>query len=239
MRLMISVVSAAEAREAMSSGAVLLDVKNPEEGSLGAQFPKVVREIKETASGNIELSVAIGDMPNLPGTAALAALGAAVCKANYIKVGLWGSRSEAEAIAMMCAVQEAVGAFSVAVIAAGYADYQRIGSIDPRCLPLVAASAGIRGCLIDTAVKDGATILDFMNVAELTALTHEAHAKGLLFGAAGALCEQDLEPLRNAGVDVVGLRTAVCRNNQRNGPLDPSRVRDLIQKFGEDTFKVQ
>ena len=236
---MISVVSAHEALQAMNGGAVLLDVKNPEEGSLGAQFPKVVREIREMASGNIELSAAIGDMPNLPGTAALAALGAAVCKADYIKVGLWGSRSESEAIAMMCAVQEAVGGFNASVIAGGYADFRRMGALDPKCLPNVAASAGIRGCMIDTAVKDGAALFSFMNLAELTALAQQAHAKGLLFGAAGALYEQDLEPLRNAGVDVVGLRTAVCRNNQRNGPLDPSRVRDLIQKFGEDAFRVQ
>jgi uncharacterized protein (UPF0264 family) len=176
MRLMISVVSAAEAREAMSGGAVLLDVKNPKEGSLGAQFPKVIREIKEMASGNIELSAAIGDMPNLPGTAALAALGAAVCGAGYIKVGLRGPCNKAEAIAMMRAVQEAVGGLNASVIAGGYADYRRMGAIDPRCLPHVAASAGIRGCLIDTAVKDGTTLFDFVNMAELTALTQEAHA---------------------------------------------------------------
>jgi (5-formylfuran-3-yl)methyl phosphate synthase len=236
MRLMISVVSAAEAREAMSGGAALLDVKNPEEGSLGAQFPKVIREIKKMASGNIELSAAIGDMPYLPGTAALSALGAAVCGANYIKVGLWGARSETEAIAMMCAVQEAVGEFNTSVIAAGYADYRRMGALDPRCLPDVAASAGIRGCLIDTAIKDGPTLFDFVKMSELTALAQQTHAKDLMFGAAGALRAQDLEPLRNAGVDVVGLRTAVCRNNQRNGPLDPVRVRDLIGKFGE-TFR--
>ena len=36
MRLMISVVSAAEAREALAGGAEILDIKNPGEGSLGA-----------------------------------------------------------------------------------------------------------------------------------------------------------------------------------------------------------
>jgi (5-formylfuran-3-yl)methyl phosphate synthase len=234
MRLMISVVSAAEAREAISSGAALLDIKNPAEGSLGAQFPKVIREIKEMASGNIELSAAIGDMPNLPGTAALAALGAAVCGVDYIKVGLHGLCRESDAIALMGAVQEAVCKFKTSVIAAGYADYARIGSLDPHCLPRVAASAGIRGFLIDTAIKDAHTLFDFLKIEELLSLAKQAHAVDLLFGAAGALHAQHLPLLRDAGADVAGLRTAVCLANQRNGPLDPTRVRDLIGKFGEN-----
>jgi hypothetical protein len=232
MRLMISVVSAAEAREAVRSGAVLLDVKNPQEGSLGAQFPGVIREIKDLAPEHVEVSAAIGDMPNLPGTAALAGLGAALCRADYIKAGLWGPRSEAEAVALMSAVQEAIRGFGVSVIAAGYADHRRIGALDPKCLPSVASSAGIRGCLIDTAIKDGCSLLDFIEVAELAALANRAHGEGLLFGAAGALREQDLPRLRDAGADVVGLRSAVCRNRQRNDGLDPARVRDLIGQFG-------
>ena len=75
MRLMISVTSAEEAHAAMAGGAEILDVKNPAEGSLGAQSPSIIREIKSLISDRVELSAAIGDMPNLPGTAALAALG--------------------------------------------------------------------------------------------------------------------------------------------------------------------
>jgi (5-formylfuran-3-yl)methyl phosphate synthase len=231
MRLMISVVSAQEAREALSGGAILLDVKNPAEGSLGAQLPRVIREIKSVASGDTQISAAIGDMPNLPGTAALAALGAAVCGAHYIKVGLHGQRSEAEAIALMRAVKDAVREYHTSVIAAGYADYHRIGALSPDCLPRVAQEAGVQGCLIDTAIKDGNTLFDYMTAAELTALAQNAHAKGLLFGAAGALGKQQLPILRDAGIDVAGLRTAVCRHGKRTGILDPARVRNLLDAF--------
>jgi (5-formylfuran-3-yl)methyl phosphate synthase len=231
MRLMISVISAQEAREAMSGGAVLLDVKNPEEGSLGAHPPRVIREIKEAASENIEISVAIGDMPYLPGTAALAALGAASCGADYIKVGLHGPCSETEAIALVREVKKATGGDSISIIAAGYADYSRIGALDPRCLPRIAKEAGIQGCLIDTAIKDGNTLFDYIKAEGLSALAQQAHAQGLLFSAAGALRAEHLPLLRNAGVDIAGLRTAVCRNYQRRGPLDPALVRNLINEF--------
>ncbi len=93
MKLMISVVSSEEASAALSGGAEILDVKNPAEGSLGANFPDTIREIRTLAPEAVRVSAAIGDMPNLPGTAALAALGAASCKVDYVKVGLLGPKT--------------------------------------------------------------------------------------------------------------------------------------------------
>jgi uncharacterized protein (UPF0264 family) len=231
MRLMISVVSSQEALEALNAGANLLDIKNPAEGALGAQSPGVICAIKKIVSRDTAISTAIGDMPNLPGTAALAALGAAACGADYIKVGLHGLRAEAEAIVLMCAVKEAVSAYKTAVIAAGYADYQRFGALNPHSLLQVAEEAEIQGCMIDTAIKDGNSLFAYLEEGELATLARQAHARGLLFGAAGALREQDLPKLRKAGVDVAGLRTAVCRNRQRHGTLDGARVFHLLEKF--------
>ena len=228
MRLMISVVSAVEARQALLAGADLLDIKNPAEGSLGAQFPRVIREIGAVSAGKVEISAAIGDMPNLPGTAALAALGAAHSGADYIKIGLHGPRTESEAALLLREVQEAVRDTGTSVIAACYADHERTGTLDPRGLPGLAASVGIRGCLVDTAIKDGRALLDFLDMATLRRMTMQAHAAGLLFGAAGALRAEDMPFLKEAGVDIVGVRTAVCRNRQRSGLLDADRVRDLI-----------
>lgn len=239
MRLMISVVSVVEAREAMLGGAEILDVKNPAEGSLGAQSPRVIREIKNLSSGKVEVSAAIGDMPNLPGTAALAALGAALCGADYVKVGLHGPRNEVEAATLLREVHLAVKELTTSVIAAGYADFRRAGALNPDCLPRVAASAGVKGCLLDTAIKDGHTLFDFLNPKALRSLAEQAHAAGLLFGLAGALLEKDLSLARELGADVVGLRTAACRNNQRSGPLEAAyiqRLRQLITPSMDQTM---
>ena len=227
MRLMISVVSVVEAREALLGGAEILDVKNPAEGSLGAQSPSVIREIKNLSSGKAAVSAAIGDMPNLPGTAALAALGAATCGADYIKVGLHGARNEEEAITLLRAVKHAVWEFQTSVIAAVYADFKRAGTLDPICLPTVAAQAGVQGCLLDTAIKDGHTLFDFLDLRALSLLAERIHANGLLLGLAGALREKDLPLIQELGADVVGMRTAACRENQRRGPLEAVRVRQL------------
>jgi (5-formylfuran-3-yl)methyl phosphate synthase len=229
MQLMISVVSAEEARQAILGGATLLDIKNPAEGSLGAQAPRMIREIKEICPRRIQVSAALGDMPNLPGTAALAALGAASCGVDYVKVGLHGPRSDAEAIGLLREVQDAVRQFSTSVIAAAYADHHRAGTLDPRRLPDIAASSGVQGCLVDTAIKDGRTLLDFIGPGELRSIAMQAHSSGLLFACAGALRRQDLALLETAEVDIAGLRTAVCRDGLRNGPLETDRVRILIE----------
>lgn len=229
MRLMISVLSAAEAREALSGGAEILDVKNPAEGSLGAQSPQVIRRIKALSRGLIEMSAAIGDLPNLPGTAALAALGAATCGADYIKVGLKGPRNEEEAIALLCEMRKAVRGFSASIIAAGYADFHRAGAWNPLSLPSVAAAAGIKGCLLDTAIKDGQALFDFLDMQTLRRLIGQAHAAGLLFGLSGSLREKDLPLVQELGADIAGLRTAVCRNLQRSEPLEAARIRQLRQ----------
>ena len=226
---MISVISREEARDALLGGAEILDVKNPREGSLGAQPPEIIGNIKALASGRVKISAAIGDIPNLPGTAALAALGAALCGADYIKVGLYGTKNRADAEILLHEVQKAVRDFNTSVIAAAYADFHRAGTLNPEYLPRIAASAGVKGCLLDTAVKDGLGLFDFLQPARIRLLVEQAHADGLMFGLAGALSEKDLPLARELGADVAGIRTAACPNNRRDGALDSRLVRKLLQ----------
>jgi len=234
MQLMVSVITAEEASLAIAGGADILDVKNPAEGSLGAPFPHIVRQVRGCAPRPALVSAAIGDMPNLPGTAALAALGAAACGVDFVKVGLFGPKSPQEAVVLLKAVQQALGAYpDVKVIAGGYADAQRAGTLPPALLPAIAAQAGVAGCLLDTAIKDGLRLFDFLSPQTLQNLAAEAHAAGLLFALAGALQGEDLLVVGSLGADVVGVRTAVCQDNQRSAPLQIERVRllrDLLSK---------
>src|SRR3982750_1097669 len=108
MKLLVSVVDGDEAREAAAAGADIVDVKNPAEGSLGAPSPAVIVGVRAAVPAELPVSAAIGDMPNLPGTAGLAALGAAHSGATFVKVGLWGAATEAEAVDLLRAVRDGV-----------------------------------------------------------------------------------------------------------------------------------
>jgi uncharacterized protein (UPF0264 family) len=227
MRLLVSVVDAGEAGAAAAAGAEIVDVKNPAEGSLGAPSPAVIAAIRAAVPDALPVSAAIGDMPNLPGTAALAALGAAHSGAAFVKVGLWGASTEAEAVALLRAVREA--APGVAVVAGAYADARRVphAPLAPELLPRVAHAAGVDVCLLDTAVKDGRGLLDWLAPAALTALVAEAHELGLAIALAGALRADDLPVVGATGADIVGVRSAACAEDRRTGSLDPRRVRAL------------
>ena len=227
MRLLVSVVDVGEARAAAAAGADIVDVKNPAEGSLGAPSPSVIADIRAAVPVALPVSAAIGDMPNLPGTAALAALGAAHSGAAFVKVGLWGASTQADAIALLRAVREA--APDSVVVAGAYADARRVPQppLAPELLPGVAHAAGVDVCLLDTAVKDGRGLLNWLSPEALTSLVDEAHELGLEVALAGALRAEDLPVVGATGADIVGVRSAACAGGRRTGSLDPARVRAL------------
>ena len=230
MRLLVSVVDAGEAREAAAAGADIVDVKNPAEGSLGAPSPATIEAVRAAVPARLPVSAAIGDMPNLPGTAALAALGAARSGAAFVKVGLWGVANEAEAVALLRAVREAIaGVPGAEVVAGAYADARRVAPapLAPELLPRVARAAGVKVCLLDTAIKDGRGLLDWLSPEALTALVDEAHELGLELALAGALRAEDLPVVCATGADIVGVRSAACADGRRTGSLEAARVRAL------------
>jgi (5-formylfuran-3-yl)methyl phosphate synthase len=228
MRLLVSVVDAGEARAAAAAGADIVDVKNPAEGSLGAPSPGVIAGVRAAVRPGQPVSAAIGDMPNLPGTAALAAVGAARSGATFVKVGLWGVSTEDDAVVLLRAVRDAVP--GTVVVAAAYADARRVAHapLAPDLLPRVARAAGVGACLLDTAVKDGLGLLEWLSPEALASLVAEAHAAGLEVALAGALRVDDLPVVRETGADIAGVRSAACGAGRRSGPLDAARVRALV-----------
>jgi hypothetical protein len=228
VRLLVSVTDAHEARVAVEGGVDIVDVKNPAEGSLGAPAPGVIARVSDVVGPDRPVSAAIGDLPNLPGTAALAALGAARSGAAYVKVGLWGTSTEEQAVAVLRAVREAVDG-SASVIAAAYADAERVPSrpLPPGAVVAAARRAGVGGCLLDTAVKDGRGLFEWLGPAALAALVAEGHAAGLEMALAGALRAKDLPAVRATGADVVGVRSAACRDGRRTASLDAERIGQL------------
>jgi (5-formylfuran-3-yl)methyl phosphate synthase len=235
MRLLVSVTDAAEAQLAVAGGVDVVDVKNPAEGSLGAPAPGVIAAVAAVLPADMPLSAAVGDLPSLPGTAALAALGAARSGAASVKIGLWGTSTRDEAVAVLRAARKAVDG-DAEVVAVAYADAARVPGrpLPPRELVAAAREAGVAGCLLDTAIKDGRGLLSWLAVDALAELAAEAHAAGLQMALAGALRADDLPEIRATGADVVGVRSAACRNGERTAPLDPSRIARLRAVCGRD-----
>jgi (5-formylfuran-3-yl)methyl phosphate synthase len=152
-------------------------------------------------------------------------LGAARAGAAYVKVGLWGTPTADAAAAVLRAVREAVGD-GAAVIAAAYADAKRLprGPLPPGAVVAASRRAGVGGCLIDTALKDGRGLFEWLSPEAVAALVAEGHAAGLQMALSGALRAEDLSVVRTTGADIAGVRSAACRDGRRTGPLDAERI---------------
>jgi uncharacterized protein (UPF0264 family) len=234
VKLLVSVLNKTETSESIKGGAHILDVKNPKEGSLGANFPRIIRQVKEVVPKNVQVSATLGDLPNLPGTASLAALGAAVSGADYIKAGLFGVKTSEEATVLMNEVCKAVKEYNsdLKIIAAGYADFRTVGCVNPLELAEVAHRVEADGVLIDIKVKNGkSNLFNFLTDEELRGFVEKAHNNNLLVALAGSLDKQDIRKVSDLAADIIGVRGAVCSNKDRLG----GRVqREKVLEFAKE-----
>ena len=221
-----------EAAEAIAGGADIIDVKNPKEGALGANFPWVIKRIKEITPKNLKVSCTLGEVGNLPGSVSLAALGAASLGVDYIKVGLYGIRTSQEAIFLLQNVSRAAKDCNpkIKVAVAGYADAEKVGSINPLDIPEIAHKAQVDIAMIDTSIKDGKTLFDYLSVEALKKFVDTTHGFGLEAALAGSLRKQDLAVVYGLGVDIAGLRGAACTNSNRvTGQITKKLVSELVE----------
>jgi uncharacterized protein (UPF0264 family) len=231
MKVLISPVSLEEAMLVAEGGADIVDIKNTREGSLGANFPWVIREVTTAlANRSITFSATLGDLPFKPGTAALAALGAAASGAKYVKAGMFGTKTAAEAGEVMSAVRRACKEYDpeITVVTAGYADYRRFGGLSPEELMEAATTSRSDVVMVDTAIKDGATLLDNMSVEELARFVLVAHENNLEVALAGSVKAEHLPALFDCGADIVGVRGAVCGAGDRTTAIQVGAVRAFM-----------
>jgi uncharacterized protein (UPF0264 family) len=233
VKLLVSVVSASEALAALEGGADIIDVKDPREGALGAPSPRTLAEVVAAVDGAAPVSVALGDLPDLPHTAALAACGAASCGVDYVKLGLRGVRGLDRAVALVTAVADALAARSAGgpeVIAAAYADGAAADppAFDPALLPELVARTGIAGALVDTLVKDGGGLYGSLPEATVVGLVAATRAAGGRFGVAGQLRAGQLG---RVDADIVGVRSAVCRGGDRGAALEAGLVAAAVAEL--------
>lgn len=118
----------------------------------------------------------------------------------------------------------------IKVVVVGYADAHRVGSVEPRLIPKIASEAKCDLAMLDTAVKDGKNLLDFLNTSELKTFVDKVHSHNLKAALAGSLKIQNLPVLQSLDVDIIGIRGAACTNNNRvTGRIDTEKVKAIVK----------
>jgi len=225
-RLLVSVRDASEAAEAIAAGADVLDLKDPRRGPLGECDVTTLRAaavLRDRRAPRVALSAALGPARG-PRASRLAAL-LATLGYDAVKTGLEGLPDAPEAASYLSRVAATARGSNpgMLVIAATYADADSVRALPHRALPQVTARAGLDGCLLDTATKDGRPLTGHVDLGDLAAWVAGCHAGGLIAALAGSLRESDLAAIAAAGPDLIGARGALC-DGGRNGRLDALRV---------------
>ena len=211
--LLASVADLAEVELALPL-ADLIDLKDPNQGALGAwPLPRIAEAVRQI-DGRRPVSATVGDLPPEAASLAAAALATAAEGVDIVKLGFFAGGDHVR----LAQALEPVARRGIALVAVLMADQ----GPDVAVIPALAA-AGFRGVMLDTADKMAGGLLTHWSTAKLAQFVANARQHGLLTGLAGSLRVGDVGILAPLLPDFLGFRGALCSSG-RNGALDPGRL---------------
>jgi len=250
-RLLVSVRSVEEAGEAIAGGCDILDIKEPRHGSLGAASEATIREVATFGrQSGVPVSAALGECTDWlhpgssldPGTVGTSGL-------RFVKLGLAGMancRNWSEQWLRLAA--ECVGRSPARIrhVAVVYADWRTADAPAPQeILDVVSRlrrpeqphsdpggqTSLFSGVLVDTFEKSSGRLFDAMAPREIDNIRQQTAECGLFLGLAGRLTQSMLPELIRLAPDIVAVRSAACRGQQRNASVDSTAVSQFRQSM--------
>ncbi len=218
-KLLISVRSADEARIATSGGADIIDVKEPNRGSLGKADVRVWREVVRQVSDVVPVSVALGELRHEapPKPASLNGI-------QFAKIGLAECATFANWHKHWQYYLEQLPT-DIASVAVSYVD-RAAKAPHPREILERGVELNCQLFLLDTFTKTNGGLFDHMSVDQVCELSELAHRAGLQIAIAGSLDADSLPLALQVGPEIIAVRGAVCTGN-RQGSLSLQRIQRL------------
>lgn len=233
-RLLVSVRDADEARAAMTGGCDLLDIKDPAHGSLGMADRAPMIEIAEVAKVTT-LSAAFGEARDWLNDEPIPI---GLPRFDYCKLGtagLAGIRGWQDDWMQVRRRFESSAAHPINWIAVAYADWEPAEAPSPAEMLQAAIATNCAGLLIDTFVKQGRSVFDFLAEVQLREAIDRAQDSGLLVALAGLCTLEDARKAVEFLPDIIAVRTLACAGQQRAAAIDSvavARLRDVITAGG-------
>lgn len=228
-QLLVSVRHITEARAALAGGANLIDIKEPAAGPLGMAARPTIAHILHDTDSRLPVTAALGELhepaPHSPLPESL----------RYLKIGLADAPTDWRARLRQRA--EAIGHHRF--IAVAYADDRRAGAPPVADVLEWAITHRVAGLLLDTAVKDGRSLLDCCPAHALRRWTATARQHRLLIALAGSLSQDMLPKVLALEPDVIAVRSAACAARKRTGAVTVEAVRRLKQAIEAHSARIR
>lgn len=240
-RLLVSVRNEQEARAAIAGGCDIVDIKEPNIGSLGRASLETINAIAEICRAQqVPVSVALGELPEWIDSPAkeLDGLLTAIFsnRLSFAKLGLAGTGDRANWQGdWIDWVRSNSQAGSAPWIAVAYADWELADApsmFEVLDVVTAAGSGTFAGLLIDTFDKSSGHLLACLSCAELVSIREQLSDAGQQLALAGKLNPRLLGPLIDVAPDVVAIRGAACEDSDRTGRISQQRVTQFRREIG-------
>lgn len=237
-QLLVSVRNREEARLALSAGLKILDVKEPNQGSLGRAKSQFIKEIGQEIEADPEIffSVAMGELRDFSPEDKLPELPQRV---DFLKVGMAGCQSDPDwrghyrQLQQQMTEQTSKSHQWVAVI---YADQQTADAPTAAEVLDFTFKNDLSGILVDTYNKNGLSLLDHLSLDEIGDIVQKCHSANRFIALAGSLKREEIPELIPLSPDIIAVRGAACSENNRKATLDLQRLNELSTLLNPEPF---
>lgn len=230
-QLLVSVQNPAEAMLARELSVGWIDLKQPTAGSLGAPSLSIAQSVAELLIDVRQKSIALGELVDLQRTADAVEprqlVGWGLVEVYPVaKIGLAHSASRANWESEFIALAQAL--LPTQLVPVMYADGQLCGAPGADAVLELARRTAAPFVLVDTFIKDGRRLLDWLTLEELADFMQCAAQIGASVVLAGSLCAADVPSLLRLRPAALAVRGAVC-NGERTASLCAERIKAWVQ----------
>lgn len=223
-QLLISVKNIEEALLALATDVDIIDLKDPQEGALGALDLTITKQIVQQVNGCRLVSATVGESHTSIEELIADILLRADVGVDIVKIAVSGLFMQDRFIDEIALLTKT----GVKLVAVFFAD-------EAACLDVLPAlkKAGFYGAMLDTRNKRK-NLLQVQPLQALHLFTQQCRHYQLKSGLAGSLQPQHIDSLTELNPTYLGFRGGVCENAERQSSLNDSKVTQVINMLRDD-----
>lgn len=221
-KILASVSSLEEVKFILKTSVDIIDIKQPEQGALGALPKGIVKQIVEQVRQQKPVSATIGDLPMEADLIFNAVSNMLETGVDYIKIGFFPGGNWHNILSKLNNLTQQ-GHQLIAVL---FADKQ------PNFNFITALkNKGFTGVMLDTMNKSSASLPQLMSFNTLKHFVKVANDVQLFCGLAGSLKATDIPELLKLDADYLGFRGALCEQHNRTAILNAKLTHQILSYF--------
>ena len=220
--MLASVNSQQEALFVLKAKVDIIDLKQPEQGALGALDVEEVKKIVHVINQQCLVSATVGDLPMQADVVFQAVKAMSKTGVDYVKIGFFPKGDTLATVQKLAQLTQQ----GISLIAVLFADAQPDLSI----IPLLKTTS-FKGVMLDTMDKQRGSLTDVMNFETLEKFIKLSKQHHLLCGLAGSLAITDIDSLLTLKPDYLGFRGALCQQQNRVAALNNQAIIEIQKKF--------